>query len=204
VCEETKSKVQALRWVQICEGPLRTQVLLKHSVKRMPLVITPTNYKSKYTGLLKMIARALTTCHIQYTWDRSICIFYLIEQHSKFMLHALQVLYMCTHCDSTNINTIIEFIQNAFSRPFAAILVNCAPSGEMHNYYTLHIIKENFKNFLIHRCNYILLSQVYCLWQVVKTLTIILNNPVLRHENTNAGIIIKVFLFTNWCTSELS
>ena len=36
--------------------------------------------------------------------------FYLIEQHSKFLLHTLQVLYMCTICDSTNINTIIEFV----------------------------------------------------------------------------------------------
>jgi len=48
----------------------------------------------------------------------------------------------------------------------------------MHNYCTPHIIKENFENFLIHRYNYILLSQVYCVWQVVKTPTIILNNPV--------------------------
>jgi len=36
--------------------------------------------------------------------------FYLIEQHSKFLLHTLEVLYMCTLCDSTNINTIIEFV----------------------------------------------------------------------------------------------
>jgi len=49
---------------------------------------------------------------------------------------------------------------------------------KMHNYCTPHIIKENFENFLIHRCNYILLSQVYCVWQVVKTPTIILNTPV--------------------------
>ena len=56
--------------------------------------------------------------------------------------------------------------------------LNCAPSGEMHNYCTPHIIKENSENFLIHRCNYILLSQVYCIWHVVKTQTIILNNPV--------------------------
>ena len=63
-----------------------------------------------YTGLLKMIVRVLTTCHTQYTWDNSICIFYLIEQHFKFLLHTLQVLYMCTLCDSTNINTIIEFV----------------------------------------------------------------------------------------------
>jgi len=71
---------------------------------------------------------------------------------------------MCTHCDSTSINTIIEFVphKNAFSLPFAAILVNCAPSGEMQNYCTSHIVKENCENFLIHRCNYILLSQVNC------------------------------------------
>jgi len=36
--------------------------------------------------------------------------FYFIEQHSKFLLHTLQVLYMCNLCDSTNIITIIEFL----------------------------------------------------------------------------------------------
>jgi len=36
--------------------------------------------------------------------------FNLIEQHSKFWLHTLQVPYICTLCDSTNINTIIEFV----------------------------------------------------------------------------------------------
>ena len=38
------------------------------------------------------------------------CCFYLIEQHSKFLVHILQVLYKCTLCDSTNIDTIIEFV----------------------------------------------------------------------------------------------
>jgi len=56
-----------------------------------------------------MIVGVLTTCHTQYTWDSSMCsFFYLIEQHSKFLLHTLQVLYMCTFCDSTDINTIID------------------------------------------------------------------------------------------------
>ena len=42
-----------------------------------------------------------------------VCVcFYLVEQHSKFLLHTLQVLYMLTLCDSTNINTIIEFVPN--------------------------------------------------------------------------------------------
>jgi hypothetical protein len=72
----------------------------------------------------------------------------------------------------------VRSTQNDFSLAFTAILENCAPSGEMHNYCKPNIRKENFENFLIHRCNYILLSQVYCVWQVVKTPTIILNNPV--------------------------
>ena len=59
-----------------------------------------------------MIVGVLTTCHTQYTSDSSICIFYLTEQHSKFLLHTVQVLYMCNLCDSTNINTIIQFIPN--------------------------------------------------------------------------------------------
>ena len=65
------------------------------------------------TGLFEMIVGVLTTCHIQHTWDRSTCVFfYLTEQHSKFLLYTLQVLCMCTLCDSTNINTIIEFVPN--------------------------------------------------------------------------------------------
>jgi len=66
-------------------------------------------------GLFKMIVRVLTTCHTQYTSDRSICIFYLIEQHSRFLLHSLQVLYMCTVCDSTNVNMIIELVPCSMS-----------------------------------------------------------------------------------------
>jgi len=31
--------------------------------------------KSLYTGLVKMIFGVLTTCHIQYTWERSVCVF---------------------------------------------------------------------------------------------------------------------------------
>jgi hypothetical protein len=81
-----------------------------------------------------------------------------------------------------------------FQWRFAAMLVDCAPSGEMHNYCTPHIIKENVENFLIHRCNCILLSQVYCVWQVVETPTIIFifNNPVYVKSN-NPKIKRRIF-----------
>jgi len=127
-----------------------------------------------------MIVGVLTTCHTQYTWDRSICIFLFnrtaLQVFVTYLTGALHVhpLWSYKHQHDNRVRST----QNACSLPFAAILVNCAPSGEMQNYWTPHIIKENFKNFLIHRCNYILLSQVYCVWQVVKTPTIILNNPV--------------------------
>jgi hypothetical protein len=67
-----------------------------------------------------------------------------------------------------------------FQWRFATILVNCASSAEMHNYCTPHVIIENFENFLIHRCNNILLSQAYCVWQIFKSPTFISNNPVRR------------------------
>ena len=132
------------------------------------------------TGLIEMIVEVLTTCHTQYTWDRSICIFLFnrttLQGFVTCLTGALYVhpLWFYKHQHDNRVRST----QNAFSLPFAAILVNRAPSGEMRNYCTPHIIKENFENFLIHRCNYILVSQVYCVWQVVKTPTIILNNPV--------------------------
>jgi hypothetical protein len=132
------------------------------------------------TGLFKMIVGVLTTFHTLYTWDRSVCIFLFnrttLQVFVTYLAGALYVRNCCwtivTDRHSWNVS-----IQNAFSLPFVSILINCAPSGEMHNYCTPHI-KENFENFLIHRCNYILLSLVYCVWQVVKTLTIISNDPV--------------------------
>ena len=51
-----------------------------------------------------------------------ILFFYLIEQHSKFLLHTSQVVYMCTLCDSTNINTIIEFVPNCCS--MSAVIID--------------------------------------------------------------------------------
>jgi len=68
---------------------------------------------SDSTGLFEMMVGVLTICLTQYTWDGIYVFFYIIEQHSKFLLSTWQVLYMCTLCDSTNINTVIEFVPNS-------------------------------------------------------------------------------------------
>jgi len=137
--------------------------------------------KQLNTGLLEMTVGVLTTCHTQYTWDSSICIFFLFNRTTlqvfvTYLTGALYVhpLWFYKHQHDNRVRST----QNSFSLLFAAILANCAPSGEMHNYCTAHIIKENSENFLIHWWNYILLSEVYCVWQVVKSPTKIFNNPV--------------------------
>jgi len=143
-----------------------------------------------------MIVRVLTTCHTQYTWDSSICIFLFnrttLQVFVTYLTGALYVhpLWFYKHQHDNWVHST----QNAFSLPFAAILVNCAPSREMHNYCTPRIllVNENFENFLIHRCDYILLSQVYCVWQVVKTLTTILITLYIG----KIYIYIYIYIFT--------
>jgi len=49
--------------------------------------------------------------------------FYLIEQHSKFLLRTLQVLYMCTFCDPTNLSTMIELVPNWLSAVMVSMVV---------------------------------------------------------------------------------
>ena len=145
--------------------------------------------EESYTGLYKMIVGVLTTSHTQYTWDRCICIFLfnrtILQVFVTYLTGALYVhplwFYKHQHENRVHSKLFVAWQHVAFSLSFATILVNCASSREMHNYCTLHIIKENFENFLIHWCKYILLSEVYCVWQVVKTLAIILNNPVLTN-----------------------
>jgi hypothetical protein len=136
----------------------------------------------------KMIVGVLTTCHTQYAWDRSICIFLFnrttLQVFVTYLTGALYVhllwLYKHQHDNRVRSKLFIACHRWWFQWRFDAILVNCAPNGEMHKCCIQHIIKENFENFLIHRCKYILLSKMYCVWQVVETPTIILNYPVFH------------------------
>jgi hypothetical protein len=128
------------------------------------------------TVSFKFNARVLTACHTQYTSDSSICIFlfnrttlavFVTYWTGALYVHHLSF-YKHQHDNRVRSKLFVACQRWWFQWRLAAILVNCAPSGEMHNYCTPHIIKENLENFLIHQCNCILLSEVYCVWQVVK------------------------------------
>ena len=59
-----------------------------------------------------MIVRVSTTCHTQCTSDMSICIFLFNRTTLQvFVTYLIGALYVHL-CDSTNINTIIEFVPN--------------------------------------------------------------------------------------------
>jgi hypothetical protein len=140
----------------------------------------------------------------QYTWDRSTCILLFnrttLQVFVTYLTGALYVhplwLYKHQHDNRVRSKLFVACQRWWFQWRFATILVNCAPSGEMHNYCTPHIVKESYENFFIHQCNYTLLSEVYCVWQVVKTLTIILNNPFyeveISHVSSNQLKILKI------------
>jgi len=110
-----------------------------------------------------MTVGVLTTCHTQYTWDRSVCIFLFnrttLQVFVTYLTGALYVhhlwLYKHQHDNRVRSKLFVSCRRWWFQWRFAAILVYCAPSGEMHNYWTPHIIKGNSENSLIHRCNYI-------------------------------------------------
>ena len=185
----------------------------------MQLTHEHTSAPRKTTGLLKMNVGVLTTCYTQYTWDRSLCIFLFnrttLQVFVTYLTGALYMLllwfYKHQHDNRVRSKVSVACQRWWFQWPFGVILVNCAPSGEMHNYCTPHIIKENSENWFINRCNYILLSHVYCVWQVVKTPTIILNNPVSLEIgflpsgiSTNSLNAILMALMRVTCSAQLT
>jgi len=48
-------------------------IKLAESLKITYILLLLSIYE--YTGLLRMIVGVLTSCHTQYTWDRSMCFF---------------------------------------------------------------------------------------------------------------------------------
>jgi len=100
-----------------------------------------------------MIVGVLTTCHTQYTWDRSKCFFLFnrktLQVFVTYLTGALYVhplwFYKHQHENRVLSRLFVACQHVAFSLPFAAILVNCAPSWEIHNYCTRHIIKKTLR-----------------------------------------------------------
>jgi hypothetical protein len=124
------------------------------------------------TGLFKMIVGVLTTCHTNYTSDSSICIFLFNRTTLPSSCDTpYRCSYMCTLCVSTNINTIIEFVPNCLFWFVPSVLGYLQEEKEYKPDPWRNPIERNHMG--VH-----LQNEVCCVWQVVKTLTIIFKNPV--------------------------
>jgi len=88
--------------------------------------------------------------------DRSICIFLFngttLQVFVTYLTGALYVhplwFYKHQHSNRVRSKLFVSCQRWWFQWRFATILVNCAPSGEMHNYCTPHIIKKTLRIFL--------------------------------------------------------
>ena len=120
----------------------------------------PRRGRCRRIGLFKMTVGVLT-CHTQYNWDRSICIFLFnrttLQVFVTYLTGALYVhpLWFYKHQHENRVHSKLFVACQLWWFQWRFWFVPSVP-GEMHNYCTPHIIKENFENFLIHRCNYIL------------------------------------------------
>ena len=101
--------------------------------------------------------------------------FNLIEHHTKFLLHALRVLYTCTLRDSANINTRIEVVPHVSGDGF---------NGSSDSYLQFRNIHAPcLLKLLIVASNGIVIWWLFPEFSADSpldncTLTIILNNPV--------------------------
>ena len=140
-----------------------------------------------------MIVGVLTSCHTENTLNRSRCVFYVIEQHSKFLLHTLLVLYICTLCDSTNINTIIEFVPNCLQH-----VSGDGFNGGSDSYLQFRDTWGKWRNINltldVTPQKEITWGCIWgTMWQVVKTRTIFSNNPVLTEFGVTEGKLFRKY-----------
>ena len=124
-----------------------------------------------------MIVGVLTTCHTQYTWDRSICIFLFnrttVQVFVTYLISALYVhaLWFYKHQHDNRVRSKLFVACQRWWFQWRFWFVPSVPG---------YLREEEEHVVLLNKKIHILLSQVYCVWQVVKTPTIISNNPVFH------------------------
>jgi len=147
-----------------------------------------------------MIVRVLTACHTQYTWDRSRCIFLFnrttVQVFVTYLTGTLYVhpLWFCRRQHDNRVRSELFAACQRWWFQWRFWFVPSVPGSlweeEEHKPDPWRNPIE--RNKKIH----ILLSQVCCVWQVVETPTVILNNPVLCSVPTKA--VCSSFYESSW------
>ena len=135
-----------------------------------------------YTGLFEMIVGVLTTCHTQYTSDSSICVFLFnrttLQVFVTYRTGALYVhpLWFYKHQHDKPVRSKLSVACQRWWFVWRFWFVPSVPrylwEEEEHKPDPLRNPIE-WNHMGLH-----LENEIYCVWQVVNTPTIILNKPV--------------------------
>ena len=158
-------------------------------VVRLSAVLTGRLWLPRNTELFEMIVGVLTTCHTQYTWDRSICFFFFLFNRTTlqvFVTYLIGALY---------VHPLWFYKHQHDNRARSELFVACQRWWFQWRFWFLPLVPGYLREEEEHKpdpwCNPIernhmglhLENEVYCVWQVVKTPTIILNNSVHVKRN---------------------
>ena len=105
--------------------------------------------------------------------------FYLIEQHSSFCY----IPYRCSLRMSRSIGaTTYSYLKCIIHNTLEIRVCSCTNGSRNSQRAPVRYVTKTWSVVLLNKKIHILLSQVYCVWQVVKTQTVISNNPVFRYK----------------------
>ena len=132
-----------------------------------------------YTGLFEMIVGVLTICHLVLQMQSHVISFYGVTSRIRFMFLLFPRKYPGT--EGTNQNR--HWNHHRWHAERTGLSCWCVLNHKGCTYRaSVRCVTETGSVVIFNKKN-TLLSRVYCIWQVVKTPTIISNNPVLWIEN---------------------
>ena len=132
-----------------------------------------------YTGLFEMIVGVLTTCHLVLQMQPHVISFCGITSTIRFMFLLFpQVSRNWRYKSEPPLKPSPLTCYKQFGTNSIIVLM-FVESQRVHIYRApVRYVTKTGSVVLLNKKIHILLSEVYCVWQVVKTPTTILNNPV--------------------------
>jgi len=176
-----------LLWRRTFQDGFHIRHFIRHT-QYLPLNVTDTK-------LFEMIVGVLTTCHPVLQMQPHVLSFYGVTSIIRFMFLLFPQVsrnwrYESEHpLKQSPLTSYKQFGTNTL------IVLMFVESQRVHIWSTCKVCNKNLEWCSIKQKIHILLSQVYCVWQIVKTPTIISNNPVFQMSVTFS--MVMHFVTTN-------
>jgi len=140
-----------------------------------------------------MMIRCYSPCHLVLQMQLHVISFYGVTPRIRFMfLLFLQVSQNWRYESEPSLKPSPLTCYKQFETNSIIVLMFVESQGCTYRAPVRYVTKT-WSVVLLNKKIHILLSQVYCVWQVVKTPTIILNNPVICSEFYNLVIVLICF-----------